>query len=373
VLPGGPGGTPVTTGPGCPAGGRTFGDLSLDPDYPPRAQVHCYTFPNDESGARSLTIVRLDTGEIIRTFRLSKTEVSSELQARVTEANLDAPITGQPVAYPGFVGQVADRIYVGDADGRLFKVDVSAADPSLWTMKLFFDLYPSTVKSRATGNGYDAGQPVMLPPAVSVDDNGNVVVDVAAGVQEVLGSGQSLTGVLTSLTDLVNPALSASSTKVNWYTTFANGERVVGPMVLFSQWLYYATYRPPDPTAAECSNGTSFVWQSSYLDPKDKTDTSLGPLVNIQLDQFNAVTAGVAGVQEPTCSAISDDVGDALLGLGHQISLTQINTGSFKLVYHTGNLKQSSDTSNASVGVGQVTLTPPTSVSSIQSWASITE
>jgi len=348
--------------------------LALDADYPPRARVHCYTFPNDEAGARSLTIVRLDTGELIRTFRLSKTEVSTELQARVIEANLDAPITGQPVAYPGFVGQVADRIYVGDADGRLFKVDVSAADPSKWTMKLFFDLYPETIKSKATNFNFASGQPVMLPPAVSVDDNGNVVLEVAAGDQEVLGAGQSLTGVLTSLTEHVNPGLTSSNTLVNWYTSFPNGERVVGPMVLFNQWLYFATYRPPDATAGECSNGTSFVWQASYLDRKDKNDSSQGPLVMTKLDQFDAVTAGVAGVQEPSCSTIADNaLGDAILGFGHQISLTQINTGSFKLVYHTGNLKQPSDTSNAAVGVGQVTLTPPPTISSIESWASITE
>jgi type IV pilus assembly protein PilY1 len=374
VLPGGPGGTQVTTGPGCPAGGRTFGDLALDADYPPRPRVHCYTFPNDEAGARSLTIVRLDTGELIRTFRLSKTEVSTELQARVTEADLDAPITGQPVAYPGFVGQVADRIYVGDADGRLFKVDVSAADPSKWTMKLFMDLYPETIKSKATNFGFDSGQPVMLPPAVSVDDNGNVVLEVAAGDQEVLGSGQSLTGVLASLTEHVKPDLTSSETQVNWYKSFPNGERVVGPMVLFNQWLYFATYQPPDATAAECSNGTSFIWQASYLDRKDKGDSSLGPLVMSELDHFDAVTAGVAGVQEPSCSGISDDaLGDAVLGFGHQINVTQISTGSFKLVYHTGNLKQSSDTSNADVGVGEVTLTPPPTISSIESWASITE
>jgi type IV pilus assembly protein PilY1 len=373
VLPGGPGGTQVTTGPGCPAGGRTFSDLALDPDYPPRPRVHCYTFPNDEAGARSLTIVRLDNGQIIRTFRLSKTDVSTEVQAVTTEADLDAPITGQPVAYPGLVGDVADHIFVGDADGRLFKVDVSSSDPSAWTMKLFFDLYPDTIKSQ-TGNGFDAGQPIVLPPTLSVDDNQNIVVEVASGDQEVLGSAPSFTNSLYSLTELVNPLRTATSTHVNWYKSWANGERVVGPMVLFNQWLYFATYRPADPAAAECANGTSFIWQASYLDRKDNNDSSQGPLVLNQLDQFAAVTAGVAGVQDPSCTSLADDIaGDLVLGFGHEINITQINTGQFKLVYHTGNLRQSSDTSGASVGVGQTALTPPPTLSNIESWASIVE
>jgi type IV pilus assembly protein PilY1 len=374
VLPGGPGGTQVTTGPGCPAGGRTYSDLSLDPDYPPRPLVHCYTFSNDEAGSRSLTIVRLDTGEVIRMFRLTKTEVSSTLQARTTQANLDSPITGQPVAYPGLVGQVADHIFVGDADGRLFKVDVSSADPSQWTMKLFFDTYPTTLKSQP-GYAFDSGQPIVLPPTLSVDDNSNLVINVATGDQETLGSAPTFTNSLYSLTELVNPAHTATSTQVNWFTTFANGEHIVGPMVLFNTYLYYATYRPPNPTGSECQNGTSFVWQSSYLDRKVKTDSSQGPLVLNQLDSFAAVTAGVAGVQDPTCDNTSDDLGgDAILGFGHEINVTQINTGAFHLVYHTGNLKQSNTTPPGStVGVGSVTLTPPPTLSSIESWASIVE
>jgi len=200
------------------------------------------------------------------------------------------------------------------------------------------------------------------------------VLEVASGDQEVLGAADSITGMLYSLTELSNSTRTSASTQVNWMKAFANGERVVGPMVLFNGWLYFATYRPPDASTAECSSGTSYVWQASYLDRKVKSDSSQGPLVLSQLAQFDAVTAGVAGMQDPDCSTVFDNaLGDAILGFGHQISLTQISTGNFKLVYHTGNLKQSSDTSGAAVGVGEVTLPPPPTFSSVESWASITE
>lgn len=374
VLPGGPGGTQVTTGPGCPTGGRDFSSLPLDTDYPPRSLVHCYSFPNDEAGARSLTIVRLDTGEIIRTFRLALSDVSTDLQPRTTLAALDAPVTGQPVAFPGGVGDVADRIFVGDADGRMFKVDVSSSDPSKWTMNLFADLFPATMKGKP-GFSFDQGQPIMLPPAVSVDDNGNVVLDVASGDQQVLGSA-SITNALFSLTEkaTVSSSTTTTATQVNWFLDFTDGERVVGPMVLFNNFVYYATYHPADAANADCSNGLSTVYQSSYLASKTTNDSSSGPLVNTQLAQFAAVTAGVAGVQDPDCSVPTDNAtGDPILGYGHQITLSQINTGQFKLVYHTGNLKQSSDTSGAAVGVGETALTPPPTLSTIESWASIVE
>jgi uncharacterized membrane protein (DUF4010 family) len=69
--------------------------------------VRCYDFSAGDIGARSVTIVRLDTGEVVRTFRQSKTEVASDIQARVTEVGIDSPITGQPVAFPGLTGEVA--------------------------------------------------------------------------------------------------------------------------------------------------------------------------------------------------------------------------------------------------------------------------
>ncbi|HTQ05371.1 MAG TPA: hypothetical protein VMI54_16020 [Polyangiaceae bacterium] len=377
VLPGGPGGTQVTAGPGCPSGGRDFSSLALDSNYPPRSRVHCYSFPNDEAGARSLTIVRLDTGEIIRTFRFSKNDVSSDLQARTTEAALDAPVTGQPVAFPGGVGVVADRIYVGDADGRLFKVDVSSADPSQWTMNLFADLFPASLKS-TTGFGFGDGQPIMLPPTVSVDDDGNVVLDVASGDQNVLGSA-SISNTVFSLTDLVVPSKASTQTQVNWYEIYQNGERVVGPMVLFNQLLYYATYAPADPKKV-CDQGTSTIYQGNYVLPlttdpvSGTTDPSSGPRDYAKLTSFAAVTAGVAAVQDPNCSVTTDDTtGDPVLGYGHQISMSQINTGQFKLVYETGNQKQSGQDQNVKVGVAETVLATPPTLSTVESWASIVE
>jgi type IV pilus assembly protein PilY1 len=376
VLPGGPGGTQVTTGPGCPNSGRSYSDLSLDPDFPPRERVHCYSFPNDEAGARSLTIVRLDTGEIIRTFRPTVGEMSSELQPRTTQADLDAPITGQPVAFPGLVGQVADRIFVGDAEGRLFKVDVSSADPSKWTMKLFFDLYPASFKS-TTGHDFEAGQPIMIPPILSVDELGNLVIEVATGDQDSLAAAPTLKNYVYSLTEKVNTARTSSSTKVNWFKRFDDGERVVGSMALFGGMLYFATYEPPIANTASanlaCSNGTSHIWQASYLDALGN-DPLNGPKVWIEKDSFNAVTAGIAAVQDPDCSVTeTDTTGDPILGFGRHVKAASINPGKFKLVYQTGNLKEASDDSGASVGVGEVVLDTPKTLSSVESWASIVE
>jgi type IV pilus assembly protein PilY1 len=378
VLPGGPGGTPVTTGPGCPSGGRDYSSLPVDPDYPPRPRVHCYSFPNDEAGARSLTIVRLDTGEIVRTFRLNLTDVSSDLQARTTQADLDAPITGQPVAFPGGIGVVADRVFVGDADGRVFKVDVAASDPSKWTMTMFADLFPASLRS-VSGATYADGQPVQLPPSVSVDGNDDVVLDVASGDQGVLGAA-SISNRVFSLTETVNATKTGTKTKVNWFLNYSSGERVMGPMVLFNNQLYFSTYRPPLSTD-NCGNGQSTIRSGHYLNAAGTPDSSgnppdplNGPAQYQSYATFAAVTSGVATVQDPDCSVLNDDaVGDPVLGYGHQLNFSSISTGQFKVIAETGNLKQSGSAKNGAVGTIEIPLSAPPTLSTIESWASITE
>ncbi|HEY8946954.1 MAG TPA: hypothetical protein VIM73_22075, partial [Polyangiaceae bacterium] len=111
VLPGGAG-DPGTAGDGdgCPdPAGTNFGSLQFTHQVQPRSRVRCYG--SEDVNARSLTIVRLDTGEIIRTFRRSRDElIDTDLRDRVTEQAIDSPISGQPVPFPAETGAVADRV-----------------------------------------------------------------------------------------------------------------------------------------------------------------------------------------------------------------------------------------------------------------------
>lgn len=383
ILPGGPGGTQETTGEGCPPEGRTFDDSAIDERYPPREKVHCYSWGDGtERGALSLTIVRLDTGEIIRTFRQKKTDVNATLQGRVTEAEIDSPITGQPVPYPGLPGAVADRIFVGDQDGRLWKVDVSSSDPSKWTMKLFFDLYPASFEG-SPGHDFDDGQPVVIPPVISVDENDNVTLNVATGDQEGLGAAPGQENYVYSLTEEVDAARTAISSKVTWYKKFEDGERIVGPMVLFNGELFFASFTP-SPESDTCANGLSRVWGMNYRELEDKNDRSKGGLHTdheifagkqmAESASTSAVVFGVSLVQQPSCYQSDDDaVGDDLLGQQGQKRVSQVNTGKFQLVMHTGNLNDGTNPSGASVFRRSIDLAPPDNMSYVESWASIAE
>ncbi len=392
ILPGGPGDTGSGSPGGCPRASSPT-DLGTI-EYAPRNAVPCYT---TSLGARSLTVVRLDTGKIVRTFRRSKTEVPAAIQSRVIESPLDSPITGEPIAYPNDVGAVADRVYVGDADGTLWKADLSNSSPDLWTMKLFWDAFPNVkIGTQTVAAGPFDGQPIETAPVLSLDSNNNITLAVATGDQNALGAEPGVFNYLWSLRDAADP-----STNLQWVQQFLNGERVTGPISLFNSFLYFSSVSPPPASASPCtSTSGAKVWGMNYVIPRDGPGTPLVP-ANRQVggqaapfimadfgstDQFvtdttllgtsaqnQAVIFGVSVAQVPTCFDISAVPTDSYLG-GHT-QLSNVNPGKFQLVVQTGAAKLGNGgKANVSTdGTGSIDLPPLSTPSHIDAWASIVE
>ncbi len=396
LLPGGTGGAGTAGSlatPGCPRA-TSNADLARFASYPPRPRVPCYTA---NLGARSLTIVRLDTGKIIRTFRRSRSELPTGLQARVIEAPLDSPITGQPVAFPGDVGAVADRLFVGDQDGTLWKVDVSNKSPDLWTMSLFWDAYPAVSINSKPVPLWSDGQPIATLPILSVDASNNVTVAFSTGDQTALGSAPGMLNYVWSLRDLPN-ASHVFFADLFWLLQLADGERVTGPMSLFNSYLYFSSVKPPDPSAVCTSTNGANVWGMNYITPRDGPGTAAVPAVRTVggapapflkdygiTDQFvtdttllgtsaskQAVIFGVAVAQVPTCYA-TDTVPDAYLGSSSQ--LRSINPGSTQLVIQTGSAKLGAGgkANVSTAGSSAITLPPLATPAHVEAWASIVE
>ena len=97
--------------------------------YPYRPNVRCWganQLQADAVPGRSLAVVRLDTGEIIRVFgRLADFPTTDTLRIHslVTDTPLDSPMTGTPIVYPLDVGTTATKAFVADADGTMWRFD----------------------------------------------------------------------------------------------------------------------------------------------------------------------------------------------------------------------------------------------------------
>jgi type IV pilus assembly protein PilY1 len=375
ILPGGIGGVPN-------------GDVQraqadhpgIDPLGTPRPRINAY--PTDGIGARSLTIVRLDTGEIVRTFRQSTADAPSGLPTnRIIISPIDSPITGTPAAFPASLGAIADRVYVGDSDGVLWRADLSSTNPDDWEMRMFLDSYRNQAP--------DAGQPIMTQPVVSVDDQGEVVVVFSTGDQEVFSAPAEMKNYIWSLTETVDPNDGSVQSKVNWYSELVGGERVAGPINLFMGSLFFSTFQPePDTSSSVCATGNSRIWGMHYAEPAVAEDLSQGgqhrlPNPDQQGDFIqvldnthallddNATIFGVGVTQVPTCSNESE-VADDFIGAGAMhTTATSVTPGAFQLVMHTGSAGTA--TAGGQARVQTIDLPTPHAYPRIDSWAAIVE
>jgi len=395
ILPGGSGGAGsagVTAGsPGC---ARATTDFSKFGSYPPRPRVPCYT---QNLGARSLTIVRLDTGKIIRTFRRNKLEMPAGIRGRVLEAPLDSPITGEPVAFPSDVGSVADRIFVGDQDGALWKVDVSNKSPDQWTMSLFWDAFPAVSIHSKPKADWNSGQPIATAPVLSVDSKGNLTLALSTGDQGSIGAASGMLNYLWSLRDLPN-ASRVLLPDMLWLQQFEAGERVTGPISLFNSYLYFSSLKPPQAGASCKTTDGAYIWGMHYMIPKDGEGGALPPDRTVggqaapflkkftPTDQFVADTTllgtdsknqaaifGVTVAQVPTCFQ-EEVVADAFLGSRSRIS--DATPGDFQLVFQTGSASLSTGgkaDAAAPAGAAGITLPKLATPARVEAWASIVE
>ncbi len=381
VLPGGDAGarTGETTeaGPLMDTADETFSAATTVNEY------------DGAAAARSLTIVRLDTGEVVRSFRTP--EVTYTLDTGVVQAvDIPAPIVGQPAAFPGATGSVADRIFVGDREGRIWRVDVSKSNPADWTMKVFFDAYFDKAVSKR--------QPIELAPIVSVDSVGQITVNAATGEQRIQTASTSMLNRVFSLTEVLSEE-NEFQAKVNWIESLGCdgtcgegkyiGERVTGPMSLFGSSLYFASSTPAASTADQCATGSSRVWGLNYILSADEADDAetINPMNGAagalpppegslepekSTDPSEGVVFGVSIEQQPSCSTeLEDFSGDPYLGnYGEHTSTSTVTPGKFFLVYQVGGV---SGSESNKVTTEKVELTPPRNTVWVDSWAPIFE
>jgi hypothetical protein len=262
ILPGGVDGPPVKNG-SCNRI-STPQDLASDIAFPPRTSVRQWasqcTGASSAVPGRGVTIVRLDNGQILRHFGREGDVPKSIWNANVVTASpFDSPVIGTPVVYPQTTGAVAQKIFVGDADGTIWRIDVTSSDPKNWKVMLFADLI-------AGGTAADS-QPIQVTPILSLAPGGALVLNAATGDQESIVYRQGEKNYVWSITEQRPGGISAPSrAAVQWYETLMNGERVTGPMTVFDQSLYFATFSPRIPAQNQCTNtGIAKLWGLHYL------------------------------------------------------------------------------------------------------------
>jgi type IV pilus assembly protein PilY1 len=406
ILPGGVGSAP-TTPTACQRWVKSTDSAPLA-GYKARTSVRCWGTGKtlaytDLVPGRTVTVVRADTGEILRVFaRQSDMSLyaSDTVSAagRFTDVPLDSPMTGTPLVYPNDVGTDATKFFIGDADGTMWRFDLSNKDPSKWTGELYLDLYNQDVDTSATA--WSDGQGFDVTPVLSLDPAGNVVINAATGsIQQFDTTGvEYVYSVTEKVAAGVTPKLRAY---VNWWMqpatiTSSPGERVSGPMTVFNGTLYFATFATAPSGTQACVNGAARLWGRDFVTPDDATcatnptscNRSLGGLRELQAPSApttppplyvepdlsdptlaGKVIPGVSIKATPACADLGSATGDQYVYGASHATPQNFVPGGYSLFTQIG----AKGTNGQTTRQFEMAVPTPISPTIIDSWAAVLE
>ena len=333
---------------GCPSQGRGRPPVNQGTDRA-RANQRCW----DGTG-RQLFFVDLATGELVR---------------QLDDTVFNAPLSGSFGLFTGDVGTITTRAYISDADGIIWRIDVSTPSMRDWDAAPLHDMF------------WDAdaadGQPAYFPPIISTNLEGQVVLIQATGDLDSLeGLAQHRVVSITEEVEFGDTgSVTSVGASVNWDVPLAAGQQVTGPLELFDGKVYFATFQSTADPADYCAYGRSELWGVQYLcdsattpcapPPGLESTPGSGTLDTTHLGPFdNEIIMGVAVTQRPNCFEGVPEA-DPYFG-GSRFRVTNSGGGGFELVANVGG---GSGSAGSTLGRIVRELPAPVSFTRVQSWA----
>ncbi|HET8936001.1 MAG TPA: PilC/PilY family type IV pilus protein [Polyangiales bacterium] len=382
-------------------------DLSKSP-FTHRTAVRCW-----KPQGRALYFVDVETGILIK-------KIADNSTAGVV---FPSPVVGSPTAYQDSVGTVATEGFVLDADGVLWRIDLTADDPRKddpltgWTVRPFHDLFWDVQPAD--------GETTYERPILSLDDKHQLVVIVGTGDTDNFEKATAMNRVV-SLTEMVktptpsvptdyvaglNWEMRADAGDSNGKNGFVPSELVTGTMALVSQQLFFASFISRSDTTNPCATGLGRLWSVHYTERDEKTyknatyattggsiatygprriavaatgATTTEQAQNADTSKFNIeksaaeenlLVLGLGSTQRPTCDDFKQiNLNNYYSPAGTLQSITQTKTPSIWIVAQASDAKSKDDDSarkraGSALGTLEVKLDRPLEFSQVSSWA----
>jgi type IV pilus assembly protein PilY1 len=318
---------------------RTFNTIptgSNTPVHYHRQDIRCW-----KNVGRSLHFVDVETGKLIKRIHLESPGTWTSRRI------FTSPLVGTPTVYRDGIGTLASRGFVVDADGVIWRIDMSnptqevcpelsgtgTCDPmNGWTVRPFHDIFWDREP--------DKGELTYESPIVSVDQEGRLVVIVGTGDTNNFLKPEVENRVV-SLTEVIVPGTVGTPEPQDWRAAFnwekrvkaADGlvpsELVTGAMALSERQLFFGTFIAVGQGGDACDLGKGRLFAVDYLeaDPLDANGTSpptYGPLKvpNVDPDstglfnvsatqaQENFFVMGLTLTTRPSCTFVNPTIQD---------------------------------------------------------------
>ncbi len=229
---------------------------------------------------KAIYIIELGTGRILRRFTHYNNDASSPLEAAVS---------GSVAAFDDFPGSTLTRAFVGDAKGRLLRVDLNSTNPNEWKVSCFHDLYGNSCNEGLSADDEDTAEkrrPIFLRPSISTDNSGRVIAMYGSGDVDRL-SDRSGENYVVSLAEKIQVNelgfVQGVTAEVNWSLVLTGGEKLTGAPLIFNSTAYFPTF-VPNPTDV-CSLGNGRVYAVDFVE----SNNGGGPVgrFNVNDEQFD--------------------------------------------------------------------------------------
>lgn len=259
---------------------------------------------------------------------------TGQIVQHLADNTFNAPMNGGVGVYSGDVGTITTRAFMNDADGFMWRFDMSASDPHSWTAAPFADMF----SGMRTASLPAIGQPAYPPPVISTDVQGRVVVIQGTGNPDYL-DGTAPNRVASYAEELTfdtagNVTLGINT---NWTIDLPQGEQVTGPIQLYNKVAYFSTFASSS-SADACALGTGRIWGVDYVGESGalvgKLESSPGTYVT-NVSTGNEIVLGVSIAQQLTCvefGTAGNDYDPYLSMWSTSSSVSSAGPASFQLV-----------------------------------------
>lgn len=304
---------------------------------------------------RCVLVIDAVSGEVIRRIEMDG--------GGAPGAVMDHPVVGWPVAFPAGGIAPAERVYVGDKIGRLWRIDLRSRNPADWEPQM---IWPPADAGEALG--YVTGRPIVGRPAVAVREDGRtVIVFVTGGAED--GDADVRSHVVSLTDEVVFDADGGVSYRVrpNWVLPLRRGEVGTGSPVIREGVAFFTTVEPREDVCASAQGRLYGVHYHQTLRDADgdpltfalgdrqvnvkpmlptfRADGTPGPRGLAVVLPPGRVAYGVAVVTTPTCAPGELARTEAILNLADEErgAAGNVNGGQSQVETVEGRRVQASD------------------------------
>jgi len=357
-----------------------------------RSDVRCWR----EQG-RALYFVEVATGRLIKKIYMDPDAGNKRV--------FPSPLVGTPAIYQADVGTLTTQAYVVDADGVIWRIDMSDPDPQSakpmdgWTARPFHDIF--------WGRGPADGELTYEAPVLSVDNDGRVVVIVGTGDNNNFVK-TTVQNRVVSLTEVRDTSVTGTEPErfraaMNWEMRVNSGstgtrlvasELVTGTMGLFNGTLFFGTFIAITGADA-CDMGKGRIHAVHYLNrdgtsPNDggktyppilmnevATDASAAA-INIAPEDAvdNLMLMGLGLTQRPSCTVVDPDQTFDVWGQDLTPVTSLADPAIYLVAQGSGDRSATSllqQRQGSNLGSVELRIDKPSTLSRVVSWATSTD